>query len=61
MLFGDLGGQVGLWLGLSVLTLFEVVELIFDLLQIGAQRRKRRKSAINFSEKMNNVAVVERL
>ena len=30
-LLSDQGGQVGLWLGLSMLTMFEMVELLWDL------------------------------
>ena len=31
-LISDQGGQLGLWLGLSLLTMFEMVELLWDLL-----------------------------
>ena len=41
-LLSDLGGQVGLWMGLSVLTLFEVVELVWDLTWLGCCRPRGR-------------------
>ncbi|XP_071488657.1 acid-sensing ion channel 1C-like [Diadema antillarum] len=33
-LVSDLGGQVGLWIGVSVLTIFEFVELVYDLFKL---------------------------
>ena len=39
----DIGGQVGLWMGVSILTLFEFVEFIFDLVKIAILRVKGKK------------------
>ena len=49
-LLSELGGQAGLWLGVSVVALFEVAELIMDVVIImgrstfsGQQDRSRRR------------------
>ncbi|XP_078617329.1 epithelial sodium channel subunit alpha-like [Branchiostoma floridae x Branchiostoma japonicum] len=42
-LLGDLGGQLGLWLGVSVMTVLEVVELIVDIIQILLGKARRSK------------------
>ena len=34
----DIGGQAGLWLGMSVISLFEVVELVMVLLGLGCAK-----------------------
>jgi len=39
-LFGDLGGNMGLFLGCSLLTLFEFVDLFWNLLQSRANKIK---------------------
>ncbi|XP_071794574.1 acid-sensing ion channel 1A-like [Asterias amurensis] len=39
----DIGGQVGLCMGVSILTLFEFVEFIFDLVKIAILRVKGKK------------------
>uniref|UniRef100_A0A1I8H5L8 Conserved plasma membrane protein n=1 Tax=Macrostomum lignano TaxID=282301 RepID=A0A1I8H5L8_9PLAT len=43
----DMGGQVGLWLGLSVLTLCEIVEMLVDLLFLCTHRALQRKKPSN--------------
>ena len=47
-LLSDVGGQVGLWLGLSVITVFEFVELIWDVCTLCFVHRK-----IKAAEKKN--------
>ena len=37
-LISDLGGQAGLWVGVSMIALFEVIELIMDICILCAQR-----------------------
>lgn len=37
-LISALGGQVGLWIGVSVLTVFEFVELLYDILKFGCSK-----------------------
>ena len=44
-LLSDMGGQVGLWLGLSILTVFEILELITDLGVICAKKSRRPQNA----------------
>ena len=43
-LISDFGGQLGLWLGLSMMTVFESVELVVDLLVLAARRARRRNN-----------------
>nr|XP_006818945.1 PREDICTED: acid-sensing ion channel 2-like [Saccoglossus kowalevskii] len=37
-LASDLGGQVGLWIGISFLTLIEFIELVYDLFKLWIRR-----------------------
>ncbi|XP_060082440.1 amiloride-sensitive sodium channel subunit alpha-like [Ylistrum balloti] len=37
-LLSDIGGQLGLWIGLSIVSLFEIIEIISDLVVIGFLR-----------------------
>uniref|UniRef100_A0A914W406 Uncharacterized protein n=1 Tax=Plectus sambesii TaxID=2011161 RepID=A0A914W406_9BILA len=41
-LIADFGGQLGLWMGISVITCMEFAVLIFDLATLCCQRRKER-------------------
>ena len=41
-LCSDLGGSFGFWMGLSILTLFEVLELFVDLLLACCSGRKEK-------------------
>uniref|UniRef100_A0A1I8HRY5 Peroxisomal membrane protein PEX16 n=1 Tax=Macrostomum lignano TaxID=282301 RepID=A0A1I8HRY5_9PLAT len=42
----DTGGQVGLWLGLSVLTIFEIVEMLAQLAYLSVAKLRERKLRI---------------
>ncbi|KAL3077493.1 hypothetical protein niasHS_012199 [Heterodera schachtii] len=47
-LFSDLGGNIGLWIGFSLITVMEVVELIFECFTFGCKKcvfRPLRKKA----------------
>ena len=44
-MIADFGGQVGLWLGLSMIAVFELVELIADLIMICVRRLRDRQKA----------------
>jgi hypothetical protein len=43
-LISDIGGQLGVWIGLSVITAAELVELIIQVVERN-QRRKQREAA----------------
>ena len=40
-LFSSIGGDMGLWAGLSVVALLELLELVFDLAAIGFKKNKK--------------------
>jgi len=42
-LVADIGGQLGLWIGISVLTCCEFVELVVMIVQTALDRISRRK------------------
>ncbi len=44
-LFSDLGGQAGLWLGMSIIAFFELLELVADLIMISCARCRARREA----------------
>jgi hypothetical protein len=45
-LLADIGGQLGLWIGVSVITVFELIELIAMIL---IQLFRHRKTADDFN------------
>ncbi|VDK49207.1 unnamed protein product [Anisakis simplex] len=45
-LISDIGGQAGLWLGASVITLFEMIVFVFRILTIYCRRRSDRKKSM---------------
>ena len=42
-LLSDIGGQLGLWIGMSVITLLEVIDLIFNLMKLIYRKCTSRK------------------
>lgn len=51
---GDLGGQLGLFIGVSVLTICEMFETLFlSITKCMGRRRNLRKIAHNWAEKTN--------
>ncbi|XP_041464721.1 amiloride-sensitive sodium channel subunit gamma-like isoform X2 [Lytechinus variegatus] len=61
-LISDLGGQIGLWIGVSILTIFEFIELVYDLIKLICLRvtdphMKKKRSQNN--SKQNNVMSLE--
>ena len=47
-LISEIGGQLGVWIGISVITLMEVIELLIDL--CGGCLRKIRKKKLDTNE-----------
>ena len=47
----DVGGAMGLWLGMSLLTLFEFLEFVLDVavLKYGKLRRKRKLTPLTLN------------
>lgn len=48
-LVSDIGGQLGLWIGISVITLVEVVQLVLDIARKLASITRRRRHVTNKS------------
>ncbi|XP_069139079.1 acid-sensing ion channel 1A-like [Argopecten irradians] len=46
-LLSDIGGQLGLWIGLSIVSLFEIIEIISDLIMIAFLKLCRKKNDVN--------------
>ena len=40
-MLGDIGGQLGLWIGISVLTLAEFAQLLIELIKLGCVSNKK--------------------
>ena len=56
-LLSDVGGQVGLWLGLSVITVFEFVELIWDVFTLCFMHQKIKAAEQQKKEDENKSTV----
>ena len=56
-LLSDVGGQVGLWLGLSIITLFEFVELIWDVFTLCFVHQKVKAAEQQRNEDENKSTV----
>ncbi|XP_064618486.1 amiloride-sensitive sodium channel subunit beta-like isoform X3 [Lineus longissimus] len=53
-LFADIGGTVGLWIGLSILAVFEGIELLVDLTSLYFKRRNIIQTARNSDSNTSN-------
>uniref|UniRef100_A0A914ID60 Uncharacterized protein n=1 Tax=Globodera rostochiensis TaxID=31243 RepID=A0A914ID60_GLORO len=63
-LFSDLGGNIGLWIGFSLITVMEVVELIFECLTFGCKKclyRPLRKKTLANRQHFHNDAELDGL
>lgn len=49
---GDLGGQIGLFVGMSLLSLVEVLELLFDLITRLLKRNQTNVRSINLRNRV---------
>ena len=54
-LISDIGGQLGVWIGVSVIILIEVAELLIDVCG-GCLLQKRKKLKTNESTAQRNLA-----
>ncbi len=51
----DVGGLLGLWIGFSFLTIFEFVELLFDVIRVSIFRPKEKSGNSNQGNKVKSV------
>ena len=65
-LLSNIGGALGLWLGLSIITVFEFCELIFDLHRIiissrYKKRQNERKRIFTLNYRQRNAASLKQM
>ena len=54
-LISDIGGQAGLWMGASILTLIELISFFLRIMWISCCRRNKKKEVdTNMNEKEEN-------
>lgn len=57
-LVSDIGGQLGLWVGISIITLTEVIELVLDILRFllpSRSKKNKQRHPNNSNNKHNTV------